>query len=199
MFNNIDLYNPDFYFDCKSLRNSKQVYKIFRDNKITKAYVYAMSYRKSAFTYDFLKVGLSHPALTDREYQVGERVVRQLSHVPGWSTHPISDHGNDFYCGIKRLISQGVLKSDFSKNDLTVGVWDVTGRMNQTTTILLTDDKNATEWAEGELCNQYKRYFGIKPSLNYRDPSNSQSYKKGYIPKNVLENFYGLDIDNNAK
>jgi hypothetical protein len=192
MFNNIKLFNPDFYINCNNLTDFKEVYQIFRDKRITKAYVYTMAYRKTPFQIDFLKQGMSHPDLQGREYQVGERVCRQISHLPGWNISPISDHGNDFYCGVKRLINKGNLKDDFNKNDLIVGVWDVTLRYNQLSGIKVNREIEATEWAEGELCNQYKKIYEDKPPLNYRDPCNSKSYKKGYVPVCVANNFPNL-------
>jgi hypothetical protein len=192
MFNNIQLLNPDFYIECENLKNFKEVYEIFRGNGVVKAYVYTMGYRTSPFQINFLKQGMSHPNLTGREYQVGERVCRQISHLPGWDSFPISDHGNDFYCGIKRLIKLEKLKESFNKNDLIVGVWDITTRYNNLSGIKINREIEATEWAEGELCNQYKKLYEYKPPLNYRDPSNSKSYKKGYVPVSVANNFINL-------
>ena len=188
----ISLYKPDFIIDCANLLDYSHVYREFRDHGVTKAYVYAMGHRTGPFTYDFLKVGLSHPNLKDREYQVGERVCRQVSHLPGWISPTISDHGNDFYRGIKRLQTAQKLPETFDKNNLVVGVWDISKRLHLIQAIKLDKEIQATEWAEGELCQQYKQFHGDKPKLNYRDPSNSKSYKKGYTLVSVASLFDGL-------
>ena len=192
MFNDIKLMVPDFFIECSDLKHYNQVYPIFREHGITKAYTYVMAYRTSPFQYNFLKCGMSHPDLEGREYQVGERVCRQISHLPGWKDEPISDHGNDFYNGVKRLIKTTSLPEAFNKDNLLVGVWDITKRFNSLSGIRIEREIEATEWAEGELCSQYKRAYGSKPALNYRDPSNSKSYKKGYILDCVAAQFPGL-------
>jgi hypothetical protein len=189
---NINLLNPDFIIDCNTLMDYSDVYQKFRDNGITKAYVYAMGYKTGPFSYDFLKVGLSHPDLKDRDYQVGERVCRQVSHLPGWMSITISDHGNDFYRGVKRLQAANELPKTFTKDEVVVGVWDVSKRIPTLNGVVLHKEKHATEWAEGELCNQYKKIHGDKPKLNYRDPSNSKVYKNGYTLSSVASMFEGL-------
>jgi len=77
-----------------------------------------MCYKPSLLTYDFLKVGQSHPDLSiNRKHQVGERIVRQMSWVPGWSgEHVRSSHGADFWFGIKDLlIPKGLLSQHLIK------------------------------------------------------------------------------------
>lgn len=192
MLKNIDLFSPDFNINCSSISAFADVYEIFRHNNITKAYVYAIAYKSSPFLYSFLKIGMSHPDLgEDRKYQVGERVVRQLSHVPIWTTEPISDHGNDFYRGIKRLIQEKKLSSLFNKNDLVVGVWDISKRIGLSSDDPIIEIDN-TRWAEAKLCDQHKSVYKKLPSLNYQDPSNSKVYKSGFIPRSVADQFSGL-------
>lgn len=186
MFTNIQLFNPDFLIDCSTLENSSNAYQLMRINGIRKSYVYGMCYKTSPLMYDFLKVGKSSPNLgEDREYQVGERVARQISWVTGWSTIPSSSHGIDFWLGIQNtLIPTGKIKSTFNRNDLVVAVWDISKRM-ALADILESDEPKAAGWAEGELAAQYKKIYKRLPLLNIQDPSNSSAYKKPYILKSV--------------
>ena len=192
MFNDINLYNPDFIIDCSKLKYSKDIYSLMRDNKIVKAYVYGMCFKTKPLVYDFLKVGKSCPILEEkRESQVGERITRQLGLVPGWKGPiPRSGHGSDFWFGIERfLIPEEVVPKTFNKNDVTIAVWDISKRM-LTSDICEDDEEKATGWAEGELASQYKNSFGRLPKLNIQDPSRTKNYKDSYIPKSVWNNLF---------
>lgn len=192
MFSDIELFNPDFVVDCAKLEKCSDVYSVMRDNGIVKSYVYAMAFKSTPLIYDFLKAGMSCPTLGEkREYQVGERVVRQLSWVPGWEgEHVRSSHGADFWLGIEHfLIPDGYLPKTFTKNDLIVAVWDVSKRM-KTSDICEHDELKATCWSEGELISQYKNRFGKLPKLNIQDPSKSKYYKNGYTPKSVWDSLF---------
>lgn len=181
MFTDIDLYSPDFHIDCSTISNPSKVYTIFRDNGIKKAYVYAMGYRSSPFQFDFLKVGLSNPALTPaRKSQVGERVVRQLAWVPGWRTSVTSANGFDFWNGVQLLIADGIISKNFNKDLLTVGVWDISKRMPKLK-VFINSTSEPVEWAEGELSHQYEQRFGWRPRLNERNPATCLSHKQGYV------------------
>lgn len=189
MLKNIDLFNPDFVIDCSQLKNCRDIYAIMRHHGIVKSYVYGMCFKPGPLTYDFSKVGMSSPSLGDkREHQVGERITRQLSWVPGWEElHVRSSHGADFWGGIEHhLIPQGILPASFNKNDVTIAVWDVSKRMILSD-IHESDELKATAWAEGELAKQYKDIFGRLPYLNVQDPTNTKHYRGGYIPKSVYD------------
>jgi hypothetical protein len=193
MFNNINLYNPDFAIDCSTIDRFHTVYGMMRDAGITNSYVYGMCYKPSPIAYDFLKVGMSCPTLGEkREHQVGERVVRQISWVPGWEgEHVRSSHGADFWMGIQNfLIPAGNVPATFNKNDLTVAVWNISSRM-QVADISEHDELRATAWAEGELAAQYKKKYSKLPLLNVQDPSKSKYYINGYTPKSVWETIFG--------
>jgi len=193
MLKNIDLYTPDFVIDCSKLKNCKDIYGIMRDHEIVRAYVYGMCFKPGPLTYDFSKVGMSCPNLgSKREHQVGERITRQLSWVPGWEEeHVRSSHGADFWGGIEHfLIPQGLLPASFNKNDVTIAVWDVSKRMIFSD-VHESDEIKATGWAEGELARQYKDRFNRLPYLNIQDPTNTGYYKKGYRPKCVHDLFGG--------
>jgi hypothetical protein len=191
VFNDINLYNPDFIIDCSKLKYCKDIYTSMRDNGIVKAYVYGMCFKPGPLVYDFLKVGMSCPNLGEkREYQVGERITRQLSWVPGWSgEHVRSSHGADFWLGIEHfLIPKNLLPKTFNKNDVTIAVWNISKRI-PSSNICEDDDIRAAGWAEGELARQYKEAFGRLPHLNIQDPSNAKFYKNPYIPKSVWDQF----------
>lgn len=192
MFNNINLYNPDFVIECSKLTNCRDIYSKMRNNGIVKAYVYGMCFKPGPLAYDFSKVGKSCPALGEkREHQVGERITRQLSWVPGWEEeHVRSSHGSDFWLGIEHfLIPQGLLPATFNKNDVTIAVWDISKRM-PTADICEDDEEKATGWAEGELARQYKEVFGRLPHLNIQDPTKTKHYKKGYVPKSIWDSLF---------
>ena len=193
MLKNIDLYSPDFVIDCSKLLNSRDIYSVMRNNGIVKAYVYGMCFKSSPLTYDFSKIGKSCPNLGEkREHQVGERITRQLSWVPGWTgPHVRSDHGADFWFGIVYdLIPKGLLPATFNKDDITIAVWDISKRIS-IADVYEEDIARATGWAEGELVSQYKKVFNRRPYLNVQDPSNSDYYKKGYTPKSLRETLFG--------
>ena len=192
MFNDITLMNPDFIVDCHKLSNCKDIYSVMRDNGIVKACVYGMCFKPGPLVYDFSKVGMSCPNLEEkREHQVGERIVRQLSWVPGWAeSHVRSSHGADFWLVIEHfLIPKGLLPKTFNKNDVTIAVWDISQRM-LTADICVDDEVKAAGWAEGELASQYKASFGRLPHLNIQDPTKTKHYKKGYIPKSVWNTMF---------
>lgn len=129
----IDIYEPDFLISCKFLDSSGEIYEIMRNKSITRAYVYAMVYHPKTLYSDILKVGMSAPTLKEkREYQVGERIVRQASHVPGWSSGlPYSSHGSDFYYAIRNfLIPKNLVAENFNKNMLHIAVWDISQRVH---------------------------------------------------------------------
>lgn len=193
MFDDIQLFDPDFTIDCARFDKCHRVYSAMKSKGIRKSYVYGMCYKPTGLTFDFLKVGMSCPSPGEsREPQVGERVVRQLSWVPGWKgEHVRSSHGADFWLGIEHfLIPNGKLPEDFNKNDLVVAVWDITERMKKSD-INEHDELKATAWAEGELVYQYKTKFDKLPNLNIQDPSKSKHYTTGYTPKSVWKSLFG--------
>lgn len=197
MIEDLDLFKPDFGFDLRDLANSSDIYSIMRDRGIVRAYVYTMVFRPKPFLYDFLKVGMSAPKLEEkREYQVGERVVRQVAWLPGWEHgQPYSDNGSAFWHTINRKLIQEekILPPTFGKNNLSVGIWDISKRVKNINDIVSSDEELAlARWAEGELTNQYKAYFGKLPLLNITDPSQSKVYK-GTIRKSVLNQFIEFD------
>lgn len=194
MIKNIDLYTPDFLIDCKKLNLSAEVYPIMRSKGIKRAYVYGMVFNPKPLKFDFLKIGMSAPKLGEkREHQVGERIVRQVAWIPGWSEpHPYSGNGSEFWHNINdRLIANNILPSDFNKNNLKIAVWDMSARVNYNT--ILSDDEEYTlsAWTEGELSQQYKNNNNGKlPLLNITDPTKTKIYNGICIRKDVFSNLF---------
>ena len=194
MIKDLELFDPDFIIDLKNLNVSAEIYPIMREKGIIRAYVYGMIFNPKPLKFDFLKVGMSAPKLGEkREHQVGERIVRQVSWVPGWlEPHPYSGNGSEFWHNINdRLISQKMLPSDFNKNNLKIGVWDISKRVYCNN--ILSDDEDLTlsTWAEGELAYQYKNYNNGKlPLLNITDPSKTKIYTGTHIPKDTFNKLF---------
>ena len=191
MFKDIELYNPDFIINCANLNTSGSIYEIMRNMGPVTSYVYGMCYRKSLLTFDFIKVGRSNPELgTKREYQVGERIIRQAASLKGWNEpRRLSGHGAEFWANIEaECIPTGIIKADLTKNDLVIAVWDISKRMAIYNSCLWDEDR-ATFWAEGELADQYTAKFGKLPPLNFKDPARNLAYRTGYIPEEVAKLF----------
>lgn len=190
----IKLLNPDFVIYCSELKTSKQIYRIFRNVGISKSYVYGMIHQPSLLTYEFIKIGMSCPNLGEREYQVGERIVRQLSWVPGWEGNkPKTSNGLDFWMNIENdLIFNNKLPKTFDKNNLLVAIWNVSSRM-QESDFLTEQEKIATAWTEGSLAKQHKDLYGKLPPLNYSDPSTTQSFKNTHINKHAFETLFSIN------
>lgn len=190
---NIDLYDPDFIINCRDLRYPGMVYELMRVNGIKRAYVYGMVWQPKLLTYDFIKVGMSAPKLEEkRGYQVGERLVRQVSWLPGWDAEPVkSSHGSDFWQNILRFaIPQNKLPQYFNKNMLGIAVWDISKR--KALSDFLTDDEElaSAAYAEGMLAKQYKNLHENElPPLNYIDPSQNSVFQ-GHVSKSSYTNLF---------
>jgi len=200
---NIELFNPDFIIDCKEFNDPAMVYKIMRQHEIKRAYVYGMIWSPTLLTHDFIKVGMSCPDLGhEREYQVGERVVRQLAWVPGWITpHVYSSHGSEFWHGINHhLIPNNKLPAYFNKNMLKVGVWDISARTSLVDFFSEDEEHYMSRRAEGSLAAQYKKHFqGKLPPLNIQDPSKNKEYSGSRVSKITYFNLFSEEeIDNNS-
>lgn len=193
----LNLYTPDFVIDCKYLTRSGDIYPIMREHGIKRSYTYGMIYYPNPLIIDFLKIGKSSPKLgSNREHQVGERIVRQASWVPGWeSPHPSSDTGSAFWHSIKyNLMEKKLVKHTFNKNDLSIAVWDVTKRVIYSDIISSSDEEfDLCTWAEGELSHQYKlNNNGRLPYLNVSDPTATKIYKGAYVSKKGFNNLFEI-------
>jgi hypothetical protein len=196
MFNDIFLHSPDFLIRCNSLVYSADVYSVMRKNYIYRSYAYAIAYNhpNMLLTYQIIKIGQSSPDPQVSTVQIGERISRQIHHVPGWKylkNSPISSHGQDFMNAVNLKIKENLLPNHFNKNDITIGVWDISKRMSLSNMIETPEtERRATMWAEGELANQHKQLYGKLPMLNFADPTNNSVYKNpNYISKTVGQLF----------
>lgn len=196
MIKDLDLYSPDFVIDCKHLNLSGDIYSIMRSNGIVRAYVYGMVFNPKPLMFDFLKIGMSAPKLGEkREYQVGERIIRQVAWVPGWAEpHPYSGNGSEFWHNINdRLIRYNLLPGDFNKNNLRIAVWDISKRVSSNTIYSEDEEFTLATWAEGDLARQYKLHNNDKlPLLNITDPTKTRIYSKPHIPKSVINNLFEI-------
>jgi len=181
MFNNIDLYNPDFIIDCSTVKESKDIYDIVRSKGIIRMYSYALLYRLNLLQYNVLKIGESCPSPGPGTAKaVAERLGRQLAWLPGWENpQPKSSHGNDFASNLQEEIRLGNLPNElYDKNKIVVAVWDLDKRAPNANNFI-TSAGDITKWVEGHLAMQYKRlYDGQLPILNYKDPTQNRAYRE---------------------
>lgn len=183
MFNNIDIYNPDFIIDCATVDESKYIYEEVRSKGVVRMYCYAFLYRLNLLQFEVLKIGESCPTPGPNTAKaVAERLGRQLAWLPGWKggilTQPKSSHGNDFSVNLQREIQLGNLPAHLhDKNKIIVGVWNLDIRAPKANTFV-TSDSDITKWVEGHLAMQYKKsHYMQLPVLNYKDPTQNKAYK----------------------
>jgi hypothetical protein len=178
MFDDINLHNPDIAVDCRLLTASVQVYDQLRSIGLEKMYAYGILYKKTPLMYDFIKIGQSCPNPGENtEKAVGERIKRQLEHVPGWNDPPhYSSHGMDFWMNVQREIVNKNLPN-ITKNSLTFAIWNLDARRNKVS-VFTRKENDIPLWVEGELARQYKSMnFGKLPILNIQDPTKNDAYR----------------------
>lgn len=182
----IDMYKPDLVINCSMLASSAQIYEIMRDYNKIKNYVYCIGYL-NGLIFEVIKFGESAPSPgTNTSEAIGERVKRQVEHVPGWTDPPYySSHGNDFWSNLQREIIKSNIKN-IDKNDLIIGIWNIDSRADIGIEYLFDSKKELTTWGEGELTRQYKNAYGKKPLLNIKDPTNNRSFKGPLLSKKLF-------------
>ena len=187
MFNNIDLFNPDKIIQCASLKEAKDIYEIMKKMD-AKSYVYAISYLTGGILNPVIKIGMSSPDKYRQHTILGERIVRQISNLEGWSSKPVSSHGLDLVVGLKKAIETGILpEKAINRNNIIICIWNVHPNFRKCNSIATEDEQ--TKWLEGKLCSLHKKHFQKLPPLNVIDPSVSVFFRKGRIPTNE-------DLDN---
>lgn len=189
MYKDIDIMNPDFTINCGGLDDATDIYQIMRDQQ-AKKYGYVIARKIKAFEYEILKIGESAPAEefekdSNRKVVIGERVERQIAKLNGWSQpQQRSSHGQDLQNAVNDAIIQGKLQADFDKNDVIIGVWNLSDRES---TMVVTG-KEESRWLEGELTRQYKAtHNGKLPMLNIVDPENNKAFRSPHVSK---ENYH---------
>jgi hypothetical protein len=181
----IDLSDPDFVIDCSKITKSVDIYTIMHSYNNPKFYCYAICYRKGLLI-DFIKIGESAPAPGQNTAEsIGERIKRQLEHVPGWEDPPYySEHGNDFWSNVSREINEGTLPN-ISKDNLLIGVWNLDA-MQHRIPFLYESNKEVSLYVEGLLCKQYKKlHNGHLPILNIKDPTRNKSFLSPKLDKTL--------------
>ena len=188
MFKDIDIMDPDFIIEGSKLETAVEVYSIMRDEKAAK-FGYVLARRTKKFEYDIIKIGESAPAKTSIKKGIyGERIARQLDNMDGWNDpSPRSSHGCDLQKAINDAIRNGQLPAGFNKDDVLVGVWNLTSRMPT----MLASDKEESRWLEGELAKQYKKsHKGKLPILNIADPEQNKAFSNSHIPLEVWNTLF---------
>jgi hypothetical protein len=184
---NINIFDPDFVIDCSKMKQSIEIYDMLHSYNDPKMYCYAICYRKGLII-DFIKIGESAPSPGENTSEaIGERIKRQLEHVPGWEDPPhYSAHGTDFWMNVSREISVGTLPP-LNKDNLIVGIWNLEAQSNSID-FLYESNKEVSLYAEGLLCEQYKKlHNGNLPILNIKDPTRNKAFKGPKLDKNLWE------------
>jgi hypothetical protein len=185
--NDFDLMNPDFVIDCREFKTSASIYDYIRSFGNPKIYCYAICYRKG-LSIEFLKIGESAPSPSYKTAEsIGERIKRQLNHVPGWEDPPYySDHGNDFWSNTVREINVGNLPH-LTKDDLIVGVWNIEANLHKID-FYYAKNKELSTWVEGILTEQYKKLHDRQlPILNKKDPTRNAAYRAPKLTEDLWE------------
>ena len=184
---NFDLMNPDFVIDCKEFTTSVSIYEYMRSFGNPKIYCYAICYRKG-LSIEFLKIGESAPSPGKATAEsIGERIKRQLNHVPGWvESPPQSGHGDDFWKNTVREINNGNLPH-LTKDDLIVGVWNIEANLHNIN-FYYGKNKELSTWVEGILTEQYKDTHSNRlPILNKKDPTRNAAYRAPKLIEQLWE------------
>jgi len=181
----IDMFKPDFVIECNNLQSSDEIYNLMHAYNNVKNYVYAICYR-NGLRFEVIKFGESAPCPgTNTAKAIGERIKRQLEHVPGWNDPDYySSHGDDFWANLEREIKKGTIPN-LTKDNLIIGVWDIDKRKANIQYLYKTN-RELTTWAEGELTEQHKKFYGKKPILNIKDPTRNKSYKGPLLPTSLF-------------
>ena len=183
----INMFSPDFIIECDKLKTSDEIYTVMHSYNRVKNYVYAICYR-NGLRFEVIKFGESAPSPgTNTSKAIGERIKRQLEHVPGWSydPHHFSSHGDDFWSNLQREIKEGNIPN-LNKDNLTIGIWNIDKRIAAGIPYLYRTNRELTTWAEGELTEQHKKFYGKKPILNIKDPTRNKSFKGPLLPTTLF-------------
>jgi len=179
IFNNAINYNkPDCIVQLKNLVDPSDVYSYCRSHNI-RHYCYGIRFVVNSYKYFQLKFGSSAPnGIASNKHQKGERLVRQISWIPGWNADPCSSHGYEFWHGCTKLINRGNLPSDLTYKDFEVAIWVMNWNSLVSEFSHLTN-REQVNWSEGELCSQYAaQNDGYLPILNKNDPRNTKDYQQ---------------------
>jgi hypothetical protein len=187
MFDNVNLYKPDKIIRLSELRESGDIYDIMRKMS-ARDYAYGFAYvPHDELRVLYIKLGMSSPN-PDRQNDniLGERVVRQASHLLGWSgTYSSSTHGLELFNGLSGLVANGEFpERALHKNNIIVGIWNA--HPNFRTCQVQASSAEQAKWLEAHLCAQYKNDFKLElPPLNIADPSKNNILTKTWPAREV--------------
>lgn len=182
MFNDINLFKPDKIIKCRDLKQSLEIYDVLKQMN-TSSYAYTINYHSSKKEDNqsvILKIGES----SGKQY--GERLVRQLTHLNGFieNENPKSTHGNDLRAKLERLVKESKYTVDIHhKDSISIGIWSVESGFRHCNLKPMKSEEEKwksvqSKWLEGELANLHKITYYCLPPLNFKDPSNCNSYRK---------------------
>lgn len=193
MFTNLELFNPTFVINCSSLDTAEEIYDVFRNHN-TRYFSYVILATLREVEPIYLKVGESAPnGIRSNKGQVGERIVRQISNINGFSNGiPASGNGYDFRKGIDQLISENKLPVSFNKNNILVAVWDLS---TLEWDALDKSRRTQSRCAEGQLAKQIKDATGTGTLLNVIDPERNHAYSNPKVSKKLFGSLFTIDDD----
>jgi hypothetical protein len=172
--NTIDIDKPDFVIPLRNIQSPTDIYNFCRTNNISH-FGYGFRFVRNSYLSEQLKFGFSAPEPNARSIQKGERLVRQIAWLPGWSVDVSSSHGFEFWHGCTSLITQEILPNDTNYTDIEIAIWSVDLRKNISGYPLTR--KKCAEFIESELCSQHKTKHGVLPKLNLIDPTLNKTHK----------------------
>jgi hypothetical protein len=204
-FELVDLYAPTYILPVRALERPREIYSWFKKAKIYGC-VYGIYYKDTP-----IKFGYSYPKEERINNNVfGERLVRQLSHCPGWEHQfgvpnrltgfykpnygwlPDSTNGEDFFDNLQYFSQENRLQ--ISKENLYVKIWNITNIHSNWCYFEDNDDgkKFKGEYFEAVLVQQYKNDNVNKLPIGNRsdDPTlRNHAFTKSKILKSAMECF----------
>jgi hypothetical protein len=187
MFNNVNLYKPDKIIRLSEFKDASEIYDVMR-KMAARDYAYGIAYEPDdELRVRFIKLGMSAPKKGRQNDNIlGERIVRQVGHLLGWQTVPISSHGSDFSNGLIRLVNDGAFpERALHKNNIIVGIWNA--HPNFRTCLVEADTTEQAKWLEASLCKQYKDDFKLElPPLNIADPTKNAILSKTWPVREII-------------
>jgi hypothetical protein len=194
MFDNVNLYKPDKIIRLSELSDSSEIYDIMKKMN-ARSYAYGIGYQPDdELRIIFVKIGRSSPdknRTNDRIY--GERVVRQVAWLDGWTTTKHSANGADYYKGMCDLVANGDFpERALHKNNTIIGIWNCNPLFR--TCKSDATEYEQTEWLEAYLCKEYKNDFKLNlPPLNRRDPSTGSILKRPMVSTEIMDSLFKFE------
>lgn len=170
----IDIDKPDYVVPLRNLSDPSDMYAFCRTHDIS-YYGYGFRYVRDSYQSCQLKFGLSAPDPRTKAKPKGERLVRQISYMPGWNKKVYSSTGIDFWEGCKNLIQQGLLPKNLNYTDIELAIWSGNSRTDISGANM--SYKQVAAYIESELCDQYNKRHGKFPPLNIADTTRNNTFR----------------------